>query len=252
MQHIHLSFDILDYIFSFLISDRKTLIACPKDPVLSPIVERHAYYHIIVQVGERTTDFNNILEPNHLSKLCADKPHIVSYIRILQIEVGSSFEMVEMDDSFAATLLMFPVLECVKLRTWRGCWDFLDPCRAALEDRLSLPTVKELHLTSAGIPFPLLNVSKNIENLSLSGSYVEYQHGASTFPQPHSLRLPRQNSLPSLLSWLKIHVKELRSLKSAVTNWEVFSKLLGACSGTLNKLDFLSLYIRNVVLSKFF
>jgi len=44
--------EILDLIFSFLSSDHRTLLACMKDPILSPIVKRHLYL-IIVYVGPK-------------------------------------------------------------------------------------------------------------------------------------------------------------------------------------------------------
>ena len=204
---MELPLDILEYIFSFLVSDRKTLIACSKDPVLSPIVEKHRYYHIIVR--RTTDDSNNAFEPNHLSQFVSKNPHIVHYVRILQIDL-----LPAMDESFATTLLKFPVIECIKLSARKTeDWYLLGPCRAALEDRLNLPTVKEVHISGTDIPLSLLNSSKNIKNLSLSGYTIHGQLSASTLPQLHSL-------------------------KSTLSRWKDLSHILGVCSGTLNKLDF--------------
>ena len=241
MHHIQLSFDILDYIFSFLVSDRGTLVACSKDPVLSPLVERHVYYHVIVDVGVRTNS-SYAFKPNHLSKLVSHNPHIVSYVRILQIDVQFSSKFAGIDDSFATTLLMFPALQCIKLSAQTTAdWRLLDPFRAALEDRLNLPTVKELHITDY-IPRSLLD-TKNIKNLSFSilgfvtSFPIQDQLCASTPPQLHSLNVRAPSRYAVFPSWLKLRCKELRSFECTLEDWEGILGILGVCSGTLNNLD---------------
>ena len=83
---MQLSVEILEHIFSFLISHRETLVACSKDPILSPIVERYLYHHVVVQlIG--TSDF----EPGHLSKLISENPRILYHVRILEIRVEFNF-----------------------------------------------------------------------------------------------------------------------------------------------------------------
>ena len=246
---MQLPFDIVDYIFSLLVSDRKTLIACSKDPVLFPFVERHIHDHIIVQFGiKTTTDTDDALRlafgPENLVKLVSENPHIVYYVRILQIQVDSGHPD-EMDDSFANTLLKFPGLECIMLAASKARgWDVLDSFRAALEDRLNLPTVKEVHLRGDRTPLSLLNNSKNITNLSLSGFSIENQLCASTLPQLHSLRLLTRDVSPLLLAWIKCHIQELRSFKCALRNGQDILGLLELCSGTLEKLDLSVGYLR--------
>ncbi len=166
---IQLSVEILDHIFSFLVSHRETLITCSKDRVLSPIVERHLYYHVIVHFGHETTDDSNYaFKPDCLSKLISKNPRILYYVRILQIRVEfkdcprRKHPYMKLLDEFANTLLMFPVLECIIL-TYSMDYDmeFPDVFQAALVDRLSCPTVKELHLEGLGgqrIPFSYLTI----------------------------------------------------------------------------------------------
>jgi hypothetical protein len=236
---MRLSVEILDHIFSFLVPHRKTLIACSKDSLLSPIVERHLYYHVIVHFGKRSSDADYAFEPDDLSRLVCENPRILCYVRILEIQVEGSRHL----DGFADTLPRFSVLECVVLTpTNHNNWcDWSYVFRAALEDRLSLPTVKEVHFRGfATIPISLFDNLKNVKNLSLSGSsdVDRYRSSASTLLQLESLRLSTQFNPQgsSLLAWIKLHIKELRSLKCVFYLGQL-SELLGGCSGTLNNLD---------------
>ena len=242
LRHATHSTFILDYIFSFLVSDGGliTLIACSKDPVLSPIVERHVYYHVIVEVGVWSNS-GYAFKPNHLSELVSKNPQIVHYVQILEIDVHSSSKIARIDGSFATTLLMFPALQCIKLSApTTADWRLLNPCRTALEDRLNLPTIKEPHIRSDYIPSSLLN-NKNIKNLSLSTSgFVSVQDHlcSSTLPQLHSLQFLASSRFSLFPSWLKLHCKELRSFECTLQHWGQISGVLGVCSGTLNNLDF--------------
>jgi hypothetical protein len=234
---MQLSVEILDHIFGFLVSHRETLIACSKDPVLSPIIERHLYYHLNVHFGKRRSDADDAFQPDDLSKLVSENPRILCYVRILEIQVVSP----RLLDRFADTLLKFPALECVVLNpTYEHNWcEWSDVFRAALEDRLSLPTVKEVHIQGFTIlPISLLDSLKNVKNLSLPGSsFVERFHASgSTLPQLESLRLTTRFSSTTLLPWIKLQIKELRSLKCEFYMGQL-SELLRVCSGTLNTFD---------------
>jgi hypothetical protein len=130
---------------------------------------------------------------------------------------------------------MFPLLECIILMSPRDSdWCFLSEVfRDALENRLSLPTVMEVHFAHEII---LDFNCKN--NLELSG-YL----GASTPGQFRSLQqfIPldpmfRLKPFP-LHRWAKSHIKELRSLRCVAPVAGRFSEWLGVCSGTLNELD---------------
>jgi hypothetical protein len=246
-----LSVETLDHIFGFLtLSQQDTLIACSNIPTLAPIVERHLYHHIIVQING-TPNSNYALEPDHLSKLVSEMPRIVNHVRILQIQLeilGRHWSLAprplsdhaDVFDKFAKTLLMFPLLECIMLTTpERPGWYWSPDFRAAIEDRLNLPTLQELHLVgSEDFPFSLLNNCKKIKNLSLSGTFPdEGQVCASTLPQLRSLTLSSDSVSSSLLSWLELHSTELTSLKCTLSHVEVMSRLLGVCSGTLIELD---------------
>lgn len=254
---MHLSEEILDYIFSFLVSHRETLIACSKDPVLSSIVKRHLHYHLIVNVGNhnRETASNYALKPDHLAKLVSEDPRILYNVRVLQIQLeldrSCQFWMPEAPtivvrhlDKFANLLPMFPVLERIMLTgTSEECpWYWPDAFRTALEGRLSLPTVKEVHLEGVrDFPFSLLDNCNNLKNLSLSGPFIRsYHNSVSTLPRLQSLSLSTFFIDPPFMAWIKLHINELRSLKCSVelqSGQRILSTLLKVCSQTLNKLD---------------
>src|SRR5260221_4092495 len=144
--------DILDHIFSYLVSHRETLVACSKDPYLSSIVKRYLYYHLVVNIGNchRKTTSNYALKPDHLAQLVSESPRILYDVRILDIQLeidprnykywmlGGS-PVIKHLDEFANLLLMFPVLECIMLTSSEEFpWDWPDAFRTALEDRLHL------------------------------------------------------------------------------------------------------------------
>ena len=167
-------------------------------------------------------------------------------MKILQIEVycpeDDGLALKKHLDKFAKTLLMFPVLECIILKTSkkRLC-SWPDVFRAALEDRLNLPTLKEIHIVgNQEFPCSLIDNRKNIQYLLLQhGSSRDYEHPScdSTLPQLKSLTLLSHSLYSSLLSLVKTHIKELQSLKCASSGVDVLKELLGVCSQTLNKLD---------------
>ena len=234
------SVEVLDHIFSFLVSHHGTLLACSRDPVLSPIIERQLFYHTIV--GFATGCLDCTFEPHRLSKMVSESPHIHNFVRILEIKVEpdqhgyQDLTIQEQLDDFAETLLLFPSLECIMLTTPKGrMWEWPDIFRAALEDRLGLPTVKEVHLVgSQEFPFSLIGNCKNIENLLLAGSFEEPEETDSAPLQLKSLIL---SDISRSLSADDLHIKKLQSLKCAETSVDALSELLGVCSGTLKKLD---------------
>ena len=244
--------EILDHIFSFLVSSRETLVALSKDPVLSSIVERHVYYQLVVHIGQPT--FHSCsFEPDRLSKVVSKNPRILNYVRILQIEIGidrpSNPKMEEVQairtqlDEFAKTLRLFPVLECITLTTsinrewyWSGAF------RAALEGRLNLPTVKEVRLAGdSRFPSSLLDNRENITNLSFSAlTLVTEGQDLTKLPELQSLTLSTHFMSSELLSWIKLHISDLKSLKytyAAISGLWPLSEMLGVCSQTLKKLD---------------
>ena len=240
-----LSVEILDHIFSFLVL-HPTLIDCSEDPVLSPIVDRYIYYEISVWFGKRT-NYNWTYSLGHLYQLLYENPHILSYVRVLRIRVllehfpdDDDLGVKQDLDRFAKTLLKFPILECIVLNTSKKrlfCWPTV--FRAALEDRLCLPTLKELHIVgNQELPCPLIDNHKNIEKLLLSGSFTSADDARvcnSTLPQLQSLTLLGPDSL--LLTVLKPHIKALESLKCNNFCVDNLSKLLEVCLQTLNELD---------------
>jgi hypothetical protein len=111
-----------------------------------------------------------------------------------------------------------------------------------LEDRLNLPTVKELHLVgSKDLPFSMLDRCKTLKRLSLSGPFeAEGQVCASTLstlPQLKSLSLYSKSVSSSLLAWLRLHINELEALDYLLSSELALSQLFEVCSETLKDLD---------------
>jgi len=240
---MRLPVEILHHIFSSLVSHQETLVACSQDPVLLPIVERHLYYHVNVFIGRRRSRSisDYALKPDLLSKRLSENPRILHYVRILQIDIAFDClsEMGQLR-KFAKTLLMFPLLECIMLRTFSGLqWSCPDFFRAALEDRLNLPTVRELHLTGSrdGDVSSLFEICKNIKSLSLLGTFEVYCLGVSTLPQLKSLDLSAYFISDPLRTWLKPHITELQSLKCASFGVGELPQLFEVCKGTLTTLE---------------
>jgi len=238
------SAEIIDHIFSFLVSSRETLVAWSKDPVLFPIIERYLYYHLVVHIGRPSHHADCSIEPNRLSEVVSKNPRILNYVRVLQIEIeiSSRWEDVarEQLDQFVKTLCKFPVLECIILDTSaRREWYWSGVFRAALESRLSLPTVTEVHLVGPSeFPSSLLD-NRNIKNLSfLARTLVNDGHNFNKLPELQTLTLSIDFMSFELLSWIKLHISDLKSLKYTATSglWPL-SEMLGVCSQTLEKLD---------------
>ena len=208
-------------------------------------MSKDIYHHIQVHFGDRWLDRDYSVEREDLSKLVSENPRIPYYVKILQIHVyldhfpeDDDLGLKEHLDEFAKTLLMFPVLECIMLNTSkkRIC-SWPDVFRAALEDRLNLPTLKEVHIVgNQESPCSLIDNRKNITSLVLSGPFWEAERRScdSALPQLKSLiLLTRLSFRPSVMT----HIKELQSLKCAESSVDNLPKLLVVCSRTLKKLD---------------
>jgi hypothetical protein len=244
------SVEILDHIFSFLVSHRSTLFGCSNDPVLSPIIERQLFYH--TTVGFATGMLDCTFEPSRLSKIVSKSPRILTYVRILEIKVETDrsgyqdLGIQKQQDDFAETLLLFPLLECIILTTPKSrMWEWPDVFRAALEERLSLPTVKDVHFVgNQDVPFSLIGNCKNIENLLLEGTFEaldgdedEESDSETLAPVSGPLQLKSLTLFSHSLPAEALHIKKLQSLKYAEAAVGDLSKLLGVCSGTLKELD---------------
>jgi hypothetical protein len=239
-MNMGLPFDILDRILSLLVSHPESLTACLDIPALAPIAEKYFFYRIPVRIGS-----NNSFMPRQFAEYVSTYPRILSYARILEIkaefnhDVANDQIVTQLLDEFSDSLLMFRALECIILSTTQGGWRWSTTFRAALEDRLKIPTVKEVHLVgSRDFPPSIFDSCKNIENLSLSGVFFsENQFNASPLPQLKSLTLDTFFISSSLLAWITRHISELRSLKFQGPSVWILPQLLEVCSGTLNKLD---------------
>jgi hypothetical protein len=237
------SVEILDHIFSFLVPHQATLLACSKDPILFPIIERQVYHHTTVHFSTGWLDCN--FEPDRLTKLVSEDPRILNYVRILQIKIelphrgGNAQTIMEQLDKFADTLLLFPFLECIMLTTSKSHhWYWPDDFRAALEDRLKLPTVKEVHLIGyQDYPFSLIGNCKNIENLLLEGNFEPIDEEEEEDSTPLQLKSLVLSGIPYPLEVVELHIKKLQSLKCSESCVDGLSGLLGKCSETLKNLD---------------
>jgi hypothetical protein len=194
-----LSVELMDLIFSFLVMDRETLSACSEIPALSRIIERYLYHFLTVYFQPGTNPSN----PRVLSRFIFENPHIPQYVRVLRIQVlfqrddeDDDLDIKQDLDTFAKTLLLFPFLERIKLTALneRLC-SWPDVFRAALEDRLSLPTLKELHIVgNQDFPCSLIDNRENIESLLVSGDFLSAKRNVcisteTTLPQLKSLAL---------------------------------------------------------------
>ena len=107
---MQLSVEVVDHIFSFLVSERETLVACSEDPVLFPIVERHLYHQITVSIPYGTS---NGFEPGRLIKFVSENPRILNYVRILESKTRILYppnSVKKYFDDLAKILLLFPQL----------------------------------------------------------------------------------------------------------------------------------------------
>ena len=243
MPSVPLPVEILDRIFGFLASERNlTIVNCSKHPALSPFVERHLYYHLTVDTrrkGRRAGTF----DPLYLANRISDNPQIPYYVRILEIilkfhddQKNAILRTTNLLSEFAKILVMFPTLESIMLTdiSFLFGWKFPAVFRIALEDCLSLPTLKELHVDGGRFPISLLNNCKNISHLSLQGSLDPTSQNAEFALLPlKSLSLGAYISV----GCLKRHIKQLWSLKYKVGYLDTLLKLLEGCRRTLNKLE---------------
>ena len=244
---MELPLDVVDYIFGFLKSDPKSLVACSKaHPVFSQIIEKHLYYHIVIHTwidlhwtcrGHRGYS----LEPLHFIKLLSDTPQIVNHVRILQIVLHSptihNLEEIQ-------GLSMFPLLECIVLSgiiLHPFSWNELPQCfRTAVEDCLCLPTLREVHVRNVLFPLSLLDNLVNVDCFSLSGSPQIHDCQADTYPQLQSLSVHTidNHDLASFINWAKRRILKLQSLEcDYYSDEQIIFDLLEICSDTLNNLD---------------
>lgn len=262
------SVEILDHIFSFLVSHRSTLFACSNDPVLSQIIERQFFYH--TTIGFATGRLDCTFEPDLLSAVVAESPRILTYVRILEIKVEtdrSGYQdavIQKQQDGFAKTLRLFPLLNRIILTTPKSrMWVWPDVFRAALKDCLSLATVTDVHFVGyQEVPFSLIGNCQNIESILLDGVFDapynedededenenEGEDGEEDGEEdenkdPASVPASRPLQVKSLTLFSgqvpaeADYIKKLQSLKCAQLAVGNLSRLLEVCSGTLKELD---------------
>jgi hypothetical protein len=236
---MNLPFDILDHIFSFLITHPASLFACSEaHPVLSRMVEKYQYHRVTID-PESTCD--------HLTKLLSDKPRIRNYVRVLRIE-GEGYPLISIlspySGQIAAILPLLSVLECIVLsigcmNTWQGCLPQV--LREALEGCLRLPTLREFHINRYIDDFPVSMLSHaNIDCFSLCGTPNVSDVADTTYPQLKSLSITGfylpENHI-SFGAWAKPRITRLQSLKYDCSSDDTLLELLEICSDTLTTLD---------------
>jgi len=243
---LRVPFDVIDHIFSFLKSHPKALLACSKaHPVLSQIVERYRFHHIVIHTG--VIDFNYSFRPSGLLRRLAETPWIIKYVAILQIEFNyhqylGPAQMTPYLEEIASLLPMFPVLECIMLPTRRSglSWqDLPQRFRSAVENCFHLLTLQEVHVGDMYFPLSMLDNHANINYLSLSGPpEIEPVYLKTTYPQIKSLAFERFEHRYSGIfrTWAKQHIVGLQSLKYDLSCHKIILDVLEICSGTLENL----------------
>ena len=219
------------------------------------------HYHRLSTDTSTTTSSSrlrvaNAFDPVYVANRISDNHNIPCHVRILEIissfgdDPGDTLHRVKnLLKELAKTLLMFPALESIMLIARRPTPIFNLPLvfRTALENRLNLPTMKELHVHDCCFPISILANSKYISHLSLSGFSTVHQNGESSLLRLKSLSLEIFNFTNSNLDGLKRPLHELRSLKYSDETLDILLDLIQVCRRTLNKLEIeLTNYARKV------
>jgi len=239
-------FDILDHIFSFLISHPECLIACSEaSPVFSHMVEKYRYYHVVIHTGETKIEY--CLEPSYLTNLLSDKPRIANYVHVLQVEFPlHRWQMAPYLEQIIPILPMFPVLECIVLSApyFEISWEenLSQDFKKAIEGCLHLPSLKEVHVGCFDFPLSTLDDHANIDCFSFSGTPTISEFADATYPHLTYLSVEDpffdKSGYPIIFnSWAKQHIAKLQSLKCDYPSDETTLELLASCSDTLNNLD---------------
>ena len=245
--------DVLDYIFSFLESDRVALEACSQShPFLSQFAERYLYSTIKLQDGGSIRD-----AAFEFNQLLLDTPRIGSYVRTVEVRIPHKFHFEVMDLTHVSSIL--PKLSLVKKialiqEGTRGdfSWENLpETFRQAFLNCLALQSMEELSLVYV-INFPLsaLKDCKTIKTLQLRNwkhdlkSKVLRDTLMHPLPPVESLSIHscEKNSLQKMLPWLEN--RNIRSLSfstrrgsSETYDFDILPNLLTRCSNHLTTLD---------------
>ena len=246
-------FDVLDSIFGFLKSHPDSLVASSKaHPILSQAIERHLYYHVRFRTCSESSPHGiagYTLEPSHLIKLLTKTPHLVNYIRILQIDfrdfISLNQETSQILQHITSVLPMFSMLECMILVAPSDfiSWKQLPLAfRTAVENCLRLSTLQRLHVGELDFPLSILEKNVNINCFSLSGYPKIPDCSDDTNLQLTALSFDGINFTPpftNFTTWAKRHITNLQSLKCNYSDEKIILELLEVCSDTLNRLDLL-------------
>jgi hypothetical protein len=246
MENLKFPFDILDYIFSLLQPHPKSLIACSKAlPLVSHIIERHRYRHIIIHTG--ISDFTHSFEPSHLLKLLSESPGIVNHVHVLQLEFHENYlkcpgRMAPYLEQITSILPMFTALKCIMLHSqystfsWEGYFPL--SFRTAVEGCLHLPTLQEVQIANLLFPLSLLHDHTHITRFSVFGASKIPESLDTPYPQLESLSgRDFTEYIVTFASWAKQHILKLRSLAYDYSSNHTILELLEICSNTLNNLD---------------
>jgi len=235
--------EILDQILYLLRDDILALRASADvNQSFADIVEKHLYHHVTLGGSEMTAA--------QLSKLLVDSPHIVTYIRSLQITLSSNNTYSNrrpLEQEFAPILPRLLHLTALSLHAeneYSVAWPKLHlKFQSSFLACIRSPTLVNVSISwVTRFPLSLLEESPQLKSLSLIGSFPSsplLKQGVVTFPHLRSLTI--ETSL-RLLYWLdEINISQLRSIvvwmpRGATTN--SIEGILTISSKTLTYLEF--------------
>lgn len=171
-----LPLEVLDYILSFLHSDRRSLQRCTGvNHVFATIAERYLFHKIRVVLSRYgpTTPTNDIEDPERMLKLITARPRLAAHVKVLTlyISVDSSETFVKRrmdEDCIGQLLYRFHQINIFSL-TGKLVWHRLHRTfRNAFAQMLERDSLQKLFLSGIeGFPFPLLDHCHSLKHLFL-------------------------------------------------------------------------------------
>jgi len=211
--------ELLDEIFYFLRGNAPALRACADvNQSFADIVEKHMYHHVTLGRSETTAA--------ELSKILADSPHIITFIKSLRISLNPKhffsflWELGAEEESalirVLAQMLHLTALSLHASIEIRVPWsDIQSNLQSSFLTCIHLPTLVDVSINwVTGFPLSLLEESPQLKSLALIGPFssggLSEKQGVVVFP--HLQRLTIKTS-PELVEWLdRTNFTQLRSL----------------------------------------
>ena len=259
--------ELLDHILSFLKSDPETLKTCSEThPLLCQLAEPYLYSYLRVE----TTPNNSPLQrfkPADVTELLSKRPHIVHYIRSLEIYVSGNYGNYDRETrrcGLEEISTVLPNLVALREITLDHSpspglgWEAQpESFRRAFLDCLRSQFMQDVHIKHV-FGFPFMSVlngrCKYIRSLSVRGGLWQYSNpspikelnldGPFTnqgLPlQSLCIQLCREGFLEGFVPWFTTCRSQLRSLEFAPLDdrgYGSLSKLLTSSSNSLTSLD---------------